>query len=258
LNTLVLILNLVSSYMEGFTKSTRLLTQTLRKTNPDHMMVFLQSHGFSIGFLNVSSSFPDVGEGARDIGFEFNMFLGHMFIVVNMIGSILCYRWGRQDGWKSMQHNWPRIVWCCTYWPPFIRLGLLASFLFVVLGPAFYGYDVPLDLGDPQIPASTGSAIKVPIYDEYKIHIPAVPLGLAFGIAMSVLGCIAATLISDVWFEERRRPYARLVANFASTAAVLLVDQIQSWNKTPSFVLMKFSFILWRSFCFHRYNRRCV
>jgi len=30
-----------------------------------------------------------------------------------------------------------------------------------------------------------------------------------------------------------------------STAAVLLVDQIQSWNKTPSFVLMKFS----SSFC---------
>ena len=51
LNSLVLLLNLVSSYLEGFTKSTRLLTQTLRKTSSNHMHVFIFSHGFSIGFL---------------------------------------------------------------------------------------------------------------------------------------------------------------------------------------------------------------
>jgi len=62
---------------------------------------------------------------------------------------------------------------------------------------------------------------------------------------MSALGCIAATLISDVWFEEDRRPAARLVANFASTICVLVLDQVQSYRISPSFVIMKFS----SSFC---------
>merc|ERR1719486_1659826 len=60
-----------------------------------------------------------------------------------------------------------------------------------------------------------------------------------------MLGCVAATLVSDVWFEDKRRPAARLVANFASTIAVLIIDQVQSRQKSPSFILMKFS----SSFC---------
>jgi len=67
LNTLVLLLNLVSAYLEGFTKSARLLTQPMRKSRANHQLVFILSHGFSIGFLNVSSSFPDVGGGGSDI-----------------------------------------------------------------------------------------------------------------------------------------------------------------------------------------------
>lgn len=205
------------------------------------MMVFIEANGFSIGFLNVSSSFPDVGEGARDIGFAFNMFLGHMFILVNMFGSILFYRWGRRAGWKGMQNYWPGILRFCTYWHLGLRCWLAASFAFVILGPAVYGYDVPLDLGDPEIPGPDEMAV----YPEYSIHLPAVPAGLAFGIAMSILGCIVATVVSDVLFEEQKRIVARLVANFASTVAVLFLDQVQSRRKNPSFVLMKFS----SSFC---------
>jgi len=140
-----------------------------------------------------------------------------------------------------MQHSWPRILRWCTHWPAVVRIALVASFVFVLLGPAFYGYDVPLDLGDPQIPGPD----KVSLYDEYTIHVPAVPAGLAFGVLMSMLGCVAATLVSDVWFEDKRRPAARLVANFASTIAVLIIDQVQSRQKSPSFTLMKFS----SSFC---------
>lgn len=245
LNLVVLLLNLSSSYMEGFTKSTRLLSQTLRKSNSSHMLVFIASNGFSIGFLNVSSSFPDVGEGGRDIGFDQgNMAYGHLFIIVNFVGSILFYRWGRQQGWTCMQRQWTKIVSCCVHWPTFVRIIVVISFVFVVLGPSFYGYDVPLDLGDPQMDPTSFDNVDIR-YNQFMIHLPAIPFGLAFGILMSVLGCIAATLLSDVWFEDRHRPAARLVANFVSTVAVLFLEYVQSYRASPSFVLMKFS----SSFC---------
>jgi len=242
-NVAVLLLNLVSAYLEGWSKSARLLTQNLRRSRASHQMVFVLSYGISLGFLNVSSSFPDVGGGASDAALAMgSSVFGHLYIFANMLGSVLLYRAGRADGWRAVQARWNSVLVFCRVWPLLIRLTLVASFLFISIGPWSMGHDVPLDLGDPDVGGIDNVRLT---YDEYVIHLPGQALGLAFGIVMSTLGCVAAVLCSEVWEGERRRCFARLVANFASTLVVLALQHIQYVSESPSFVLMKFG----SSFC---------
>lgn len=243
LNSLVLILNFASAYLEGFTKSTRLLTQSMRKTRSTYQLVFVLSHGFSIGFLNVSSSFPDVGGGGSDVALGTGSIMaGSMFVLLNMIGSIVLYKVGRTAGWRCMKNRWKEIVRFTLIWPTIVRVCILASFVLVILGPPCLGHDLPLDLGDPEMGGIEDVRF---IYDGYMINLPRQPLGLAFGILMSTLGCIAATLLCDIWLEDQHRPAARLVANFLSTVVILVVQYWQNSGDQIGFMLMKFS----SSFC---------
>jgi len=242
-NSAVLVLNLASAWMEGFSKSTRLLTQCLRRSRTAHQAVFVLAHGFSLGFLNVSSSFPDVGGGASDAALAVGSSVpGLLYILANLLGSLWFYKLGRSAGWRAVQRHWSGVLAFCRVWPFVVRGSLLASFVFVFVGPGSMGHDVPLDLGDPDIGGIESVRL---VYDEYVIHLPAQPLGLAFGIAMSILGCVAAAACSEFWPAEQQRSAARLAANFTSTAMVLIVQQMQTFWDPPSFMLMKFG----SSFC---------
>eukprot|EP00401_Gymnodinium_catenatum_P027249 CAMPEP_0117473676 /NCGR_PEP_ID=MMETSP0784-20121206/8891_1 /TAXON_ID=39447 /ORGANISM="" /LENGTH=469 /DNA_ID=CAMNT_0005267877 /DNA_START=18 /DNA_END=1427 /DNA_ORIENTATION=- len=243
LNSLVLLLNLVSAYVEGFVKSTRIFSQTLRGTRIAHNTVFMVSNGISLGFLNVSSSFPDVGGGASDVALATGtVFAGSLYVLLNMLGSVALYRFGRLAGWRCVRNRWGALHCFCRLWPCVVRGCLLGSFVFVFVCPLTFGYEVPLDLNDPEIGGIENVRL---VYDAYEIDVPPAPLGLAFGILMSTTGCILATLICDIWLEERQRSTARLAINVASTAAVLGAQQLQYIYGTPGFVLMKFS----SSFC---------
>lgn len=243
LNSLVLILNLFSSYLEGFAKSARLLTQTLRNTRKDHYRIFALSHAFSAGFLNVSSSFPDVGGGGSDVALATGSVLaGCLYILANMLGSLVLYRIGRLAGWRCMQRHSDAVTLFAQLWPIAVRTSVILAFSVVTLGSLSFSYEVPLDLNDPEIHGIDNVRF---VYDEYEVHVPPQPLGLGFGIAMSALGCVVTVLVCEVLFEERLRVTARLAANFASTVIVLVLQQSQARRPTPSFVLMKFS----SSFC---------
>lgn len=242
-NTVVLLLNLVSAWLEGFAKSARLLTQTLHRSSPAHQVVFILSHGFSLGFLNVSSSFPDIGGGASDAALATGSSIpGLLYILANLLGSLWLYKVGRTAGWRAVQRRWSGILAFCSVWPSIVRGSILISFVFVFVGPGSMGHSVPLDLGDP---AMGGIESVRLVYDGWVVRFPPQPLGLAFGIAMSILGCIAAALCSEFWAEEHQRCLARLAANFISTVVVLVVQQLQQGQAAPSFMLMKFS----SSFC---------
>lgn len=241
-NTVVLLLNLVSAYLEGFAKSTQLLSQHLWKTNASYRTIYLQAHGFSLGFLNVSSSFPDVGGGASDATLAWgSCFFGLLYISANMHGSMLVYKFGRDAGWQAMQRNWSRVLLFYRIWPYIVRASLIASLLFIIYGPASVGHNLPLDLTDPEVGGIENVRL---IYDEYVIHVPAQSAGLMFGIFMSTFGCVVAALSTEFFYEENHRCFARLMANLISTVAVLLVNYVQQ-DGSPNFMLMKFS----NSFC---------
>lgn len=240
LNSLVLLLNLASAYMEGFAKSARLFTRPLRRSRPSHAAIFTVANGFSFGFLNVSSSFPDVAGGGSDVALATGSVLaGASYILVNMLGSIVLYRVGRIVGWRCVQRRWSAVLSFANAWSTVVRCCLLFAFALVLLSPPWLGRDVPLDLNDPEIGGVENVRL---VWDEYEIHVPPAPLGLMVGILMSTIGCCLATLVCDICQEESQRPAARLVTNFISTVAVLVVQYL---GTPPGFILMKFS----SSFC---------
>lgn len=246
LNFWVLILNLWSSYMEGYTKSVRLLTQTQRRTSVNHYTVFIAANGFCYGFLNVSSSFPDVGEGGSDIAIATgSIFAGSLFVLINMVGSIFFYGWGRNSGWRDLQKQsiFNIILRFGQLLPALMSTIILAGFVFAAAGREEFGTCVPLDAGDPDVVGGLENARR--FFDAFSIKVSPRLIGLAFGVAMSTLGVIFATLLVDVWFDDHDRPLARLIGNLVSTIIMLILQHIQDQEALPNFFLMKFN----SSFC---------
>lgn len=244
LSFVVLALNLLGAFAEGFCKSTRLLSQPLRHSKPVHQLVFLTSQGFADGFLNVLTSFPDIAGSAATLALTYeSLMLGTLYCVASMTLGVACYIWGRAAGRDAVKLSFRSVVTCCTVWPSFARL-----LVFGALALAFFprGHAVPLDLTQPELAGVEDVRF---VYDEYAINwkLPPMVLGLSVGMFMSASGAACAAIFCDVLFEERARPTARFLTNLVSTALVLAVRQVVLPDDAVkvSFIFVKFS----ASFC---------
>lgn len=280
LGGIVFALNLVGCFLEGFCKSTKLLSQTLRHTQAAHAVVFVASQGFSEGFLNVLTSFPDIaGSGGTIAVMSDSTSLGVGYCLSQVVGGILLYHWGRRTGWRSAQRHWGVVVRACRIWPLVTRgLVVIAFGLTLWLGPPAAAGEVggslrsspppslssrrwsgvkppsiaervggalPLDLSEPDVMLSIGGTRIV--YDEFVFTFPPLALGLAVGVFMSFTGAAVAAVFCSMFFAERDRPAARLITNFAATGLTLWAQQSRSSGDAldRSFVLLKFA----TSFC---------
>lgn len=265
LGAVVLALNLLGCFGEGFCKSTRLLSQTLRHTHTAHQVIFIASQGLSEGFLNVVTSFPDIaGSGGSIIVGTDSVFLGVLYCLAHMVGGVMLYHSGRGCGWRCAQRHWI-IVWqVCRIWPLVARGIVLAAFIvMLVIGTpnivmpagvaaasatASHAGLLPLDLTEPGLQGVSGVRI---VYDEFVFSLPPLALGLAVGIFMSVSGAAVGALFCSVLFNEQGRPAARLITNFAATALTIWARNLRLSGQAPdraasrTFVLLKFE----TSFC---------
>mmetsp|Transcript_118793 Transcript_118793/g.378921 ORF Transcript_118793/g.378921 Transcript_118793/m.378921 type:complete len:472 (-) Transcript_118793:62-1477(-) len=268
LSSIVLVLNLVGCFLEGFFKSTRLLSQTMRRSQVANQLVFITSQGVSEGFLNVLTSFPDISGSAATVALSQGTVRGVLYCIAQLLGGIAVYRLGRDVGWSCAQRHWPAVLRFCGFWPIFCRGLVLVSFLaMVVLGPGssappargggavgLAGVEaspggassspstLPLDLHAPHLQGLANVRI---VYDEYTFTVPPLALGLLVGIAMSASGAVVATLFCSVLFPESSRPFARFATNLAATVLTLLAQARVDPSDWRSFVVFKFA----TSFC---------
>lgn len=260
LGVLVLMLNLVGTFLEGFCKSTRLLSQTARRARASHQLVFISSQGMSEGFLNVLTSFPDIAESGSAIALSTqSMLLGVGYSALHMVGGLLCYRVGRAFGWRCAQRYWGAVILFCEVWPRIGQALVLFAFgLLLLSGPlvAEAGANavsstappgsglLPLDLTEPGLQGIGGARF---VLDEVVFEVPPLALGLAVGVFMSASGAVIASVFVTALFDERQRPTARLLVNFLATAIVLLIPFLQPADASGpwSFLLTKFG----TSFC---------
>lgn len=268
LSVMVLALNLAGCFVEGFFKSARLLSQSLRHTQVGHQRVFVTAQGLSEGFLNVVTSFPDVaGSASSIVARSRSLLLGVAYCLLHLFGGIAVYRWGRGAGWRCAQHRWSALLRFCELWSPLMRglllLAFAGSFLFGPSasgritgepnGRARSGASMPLDLHAPGLPGVTGARIG---NDQYAWSVPPLALGLLVGIFMSASGAVVATVLCTMIFPERSRPAARFATNLAATVLTLLAQSALKAAETRgggtlylgdcwSFVLFKFA----ASFC---------
>jgi len=244
LNILVLIFNTLGSFAEGFFKSSRLLTQTLRSSKEGHNVVFNSSEGICSGFLNVFTSFPDVGDGGSNVVQDTESYLlGFTYCLANMIGGVACYKLGRTSGWQAAGTHWLPLVNFCRLWPYITRGLILAALFSTFLDSKSTGVNMPLDLTSPHLIGIDGVRLE---WDEYEMQFSPSLMGLAFGIFMSASGSALGIICCDMLFHENARPAARLVANAISTVLVILVNHTMFvGGNEPVFVLIKFA----TSFC---------
>ena len=70
----------------GFFKATRLLSQTIRWSQKDHLLVFVTAEAFSAGALSVATSFPGVSGSASGLPLGLNsLWFGAIFSFSNML-----------------------------------------------------------------------------------------------------------------------------------------------------------------------------
>ena len=70
----------------GFFKATRLLSQTIRWSQKDHLLVFMTAEAFSAGALSVATSFPGVSGSASGLPLGLNsLWFGAIFSFSNML-----------------------------------------------------------------------------------------------------------------------------------------------------------------------------
>lgn len=241
---IVLVLNLVGCFLEGCCKSTRLLSQTSRRTQSSHQYVFISSQGFSEGFLNVTTSFPDIASSAGTLALSSNsVAAGVLYCVAHMAGGIILYRFGSFAGWRWAQWHWQWIVDFYQLWQLAIKCfvaTICTGIVFLGMAPANYSLGlggisaVPFDMRRPALPRVSGF-----------MCFPA----LSIGVVMSVTGALFGCLFSGLLFSGRRRPAARLVTNFLASVLAALAQQAKSptnfSNPWYAFILLKFS----TSFC---------
>lgn len=241
--SVVLALNLIGSFFEGFVKSTRLLTQTLRDTRAAHQLVFVTSQSVSSGFLNVVTSFPDIAESGSSVFLGTDSFsLCGLYCAAHMIGGMACYQIGRVAGWRCVQKHWSMTVRACRFWPVLNRSIVFAAVVLVTFRRPERGMgSLPLDLTQPGHPGIGDIRLSYS-GDASSLTLPAAIAGLAVGIFMSASGAVTAALLVDVVCRTQARPAARLIANFAATLLVLFVP---GGDGDGSFVSLKFA----TSFC---------
>lgn len=270
LGALVLALNVAGAFLEGFCKSTRLLAQTLRRTRSAHQLVFMTSHGFCDGFLNVVTSFPDIAGSGSDVALLTGSFLlATFYCLAHMVLGVLCYRWGRTIGWRCVQCRWDAVLCWCRLWPLAVRGIIITAFALLPFigdsnvgggraGASFNssaqggggsgGGGVPLDLTDPEVEVGARRALFA--YEEFELALPPMVLGLTVGVFMSASGAALASLCCNVLCLPRARPAARFATNLVATLLVLIVRQgalpaSGIAEGRPPFVLLKFA----TSFC---------
>lgn len=266
----VLALNLSGCFLEGFFKSTKLLSQALRRSHVSHQLVFIASQGLAEGFLNVATSFPDIASSGSSIMLSSgSLVLGALYCCSQMLGGVLLYHWGRQCGARCVRQHWQSLLHFIAVWPYFARgLVILVFCTMLLLGTPSRtvrssssssglkgGGDastfLPLDLVEPGLQGVVGARI---VYDEFVFEVPPLALGLAVGISMSASGAIIASIFCSLLFDEKGRPAARLITNFAATLLTLWASSarlglmngfLPEHAASRSFILLKFC----TSFC---------
>eukprot|EP00747_Dinoflagellata_sp_TGD_P142779 gnl/TRDRNA2_/TRDRNA2_176290_c6_seq1.p1 gnl/TRDRNA2_/TRDRNA2_176290_c6~~gnl/TRDRNA2_/TRDRNA2_176290_c6_seq1.p1 ORF type:complete len:472 (+),score=59.25 gnl/TRDRNA2_/TRDRNA2_176290_c6_seq1:152-1567(+) len=243
LAAVVLSMNLASSMLEGFWKSARLLSQSLYRVKPGHRLIFLTSQSFCDGFLSVISSFPDIASCGSLISVgSGSLVLGVGYCVLNFIGSIVCYKIGRQLGWRGMQ-RWSFALECfCRIWPLLAKGAFFAAAVLLCMAPSMLGHALPLDLSRPGFDGFEDVRIA---YDGYTV--PPALIGLAVGASMSAGGALTSAVLSNALCVDHAKPVARLAANVGATALVILVQKASLPEDAValSFIMMKLS----TSFC---------
>lgn len=239
--SMVLILNLSGSFLEGICKSARVLSGKLRTSQTNHRLVWVTSRSYCDGFLNVLTSFTDIAGGGTTIALTTSStLLGVAYCFTQMLGGIVLYRWGRDVGWKFVQSHWERTLQICRIWRMAVRgltMGACILMFFLEAG------GVPLDLSKPEL---VGCPVRI-VYDEYVVSLPPMILGLFVGMFMSASGAIIAVLFCDVFFSEQSRSAARFLANCLATVLVVIVQQVDVAEEfvAVSFISVKFA----TSFC---------
>merc|ERR1712194_114679 len=83
---------------------------------------------------------------------------------------------------------------------------------------------LPLDLVEPGLQGVRGARI---VYDEYVFEVPPLALGLAVGMFMSAFGAIIASVFCSLLFDDKGRPAARLITNFAATLLTIWASSVR-------------------------------
>jgi len=223
---LTLMLNLGGTFLEGFFKSTRLLSQSIRRSQKDHLLVFVTAEAFSAGFLSVATSFPGVSGSASGIPLGLNsLWFGAFFSLFNMILGLAFYLWGARIGRLCFRRQWAAVVRFSEAWQKVACAVVLAAvFVPMLAAPIFGGPQgkasswlppLPLDMAEPELRPSL--VLRIPYRDWVLWECPPFALGLLCGILMSVAGAALATFFCGEFFSGGERPAARLFANVAAS-----------------------------------------
>ncbi|CAK9028006.1 unnamed protein product [Durusdinium trenchii] len=254
---LTLALNLCGTFLEGFFKATRLLSQSIRWSQKEHLFVFVTSEAFSAGALSVCTSFPGVSGSAGGVPLGLNsLSFGAAFSLLNMVFGLLVYLWGSRTGRLCFRQRWALIVRFAEIWKKVARATVIMAIFLPVLG---ISTTLPLDMAEPEL-RPTKLRLQ---YSWIALECPAVTLGLLCGIVMSVCGAALATYFCGKSLRHRRepdrppkrfdcheRPAARLVVNVAASAMAYIargidaaVDSVEGRNPisaTSDFLRSKF------------------
>eukprot|EP00435_Cladocopium_sp_Y103_P061207 s597_g22.t2 len=221
---LTLAMNLGGTFLEGFFKATRLLSQTIRWSQKDHLLVFVTAEAFSAGALSVATSFPGVSGSASGLPLGLNsLWFGAIFSLSNMLLGLLFYLWGSRTGRLCFKREWPAILRFAEAWQKFARATVLLAIFLPMLGRPFISLvlrgeslpPLPLDMSEPELRPNL--ALPKLQYNGWVIlECPPFIIGLLCGIVMSVCGAALATFFCGR-FESHERPAARLLVNLAAS-----------------------------------------
>ena len=100
------VLNVASSFLEGFLKSTRLLCQTIRWSQREQLLVFVTCEAFSAGALSVTTSFVTFAPSQR---LKFGAFLSAFNMSLALVAYLLGSRLGRSV-FRRRQAQLPRLA----------------------------------------------------------------------------------------------------------------------------------------------------
>ncbi|CAE7208209.1 UVR8, partial [Symbiodinium necroappetens] len=104
------------------------LSQSIRRSQKDHLLVFVTAEAFSAGFLSVATSFPGVSGSASGIPLGLNsLWFGAFFSLFNMILGVAFYLWGARIGRLCFRRQWAAVVRFSEAWQKAARQRALRS-----------------------------------------------------------------------------------------------------------------------------------